>query len=242
MRPLSMLPQDRGVAHILRWLPLRVLVQGPSPHTSPISSPTPTPTSPHHLCGWRWQGRRGCAILRDRLEARQTWWSSSTRVSRLTCCKCMSQVFQGFHMHVASVSCACCKVDQDIAYVVMAIHIYCKRLFQMFHLFFRRMLQMCLFGYCNVSHICCKCFIWMLHILCNGFSSVSSVSRCMLQMFHLDILKVNRVLHRPARLLLPHLGVSSFSRCRLGIRCPLPFFSMLENVSAVSDVCFMCFI
>jgi hypothetical protein len=30
------------------------------------------------------------------------------------------------------------KVDRDIAYVAMAIHIYCNRPFQMFYLFFQR--------------------------------------------------------------------------------------------------------
>jgi hypothetical protein len=65
-----------------------------------------------------------------------------------------------FHVDIA-------KVDRDIAYVVIAIHVCCKRVFQIFHLFFRRMLQMCLFRCC----ICCKCFIWMLHMFCNGFSS-----------------------------------------------------------------------
>jgi hypothetical protein len=52
-------------------------------------------------------------------------------------------------------------------------------------------------------------------------SSVSSVFRRMLQMFHLDISKVNWVLYLP-----PCLGVSS-SRRQLDIRCPIPLFSML---------------
>jgi hypothetical protein len=39
----------------------------------------------------------------------------------------------------------------------MAIHICCKRLFQMFYLFFRRTLQMCLFE-------CCICFTHMLQV------------------------------------------------------------------------------
>jgi hypothetical protein len=30
---------------------------------------------------------------------------------------------------------------QDVAYVAVAIHICCKRMFQMFHMFFRRILQ-----------------------------------------------------------------------------------------------------
>jgi hypothetical protein len=34
-------------------------------------------------------------------------------------------------------------------------------------------------------------------------------------MFYLDVLKVDRVLHLPRRILLPHLGVSPSSRCWL---------------------------
>jgi hypothetical protein len=43
---------------------------------------------------------------------------------------------------------------------------------------------------------------------------------------HLNISKVNRVLHLPSHLLLPRLGVSSTSWHRLGI-CSSPLFSML---------------
>jgi hypothetical protein len=42
-----------------------------------------------------------------------------------------------FHMDVA-------KVERDVEYVAMVVHICCKRLFLMFHLFFRCMLQECL--------------------------------------------------------------------------------------------------
>jgi hypothetical protein len=60
-------------------------------------------------------------------------------------------------MHVVSVHVDVAKVDRDATYVAMAIHVCCKRLFQIFHLFFRRMLQMCLFG-------CCICFTHMLQV------------------------------------------------------------------------------
>jgi hypothetical protein len=59
-----------------------------------------------------------------------------TRVSRMTCCKRIFQVFrcskdmlQVFHLDVV-------KVNRDVAYVAIAIHVCCKYLFQMFHLFF----------------------------------------------------------------------------------------------------------
>jgi hypothetical protein len=46
---------------------------------------------------------------------------------------CFVGMLQGFHMDVA-------KVDRDVAYVAMVVHICCKLLFPIFHLFFRRML------------------------------------------------------------------------------------------------------
>jgi hypothetical protein len=57
-------------------------------------------------------------------------------------------MLQIFHMDVA-------KVDRDVAYVTMAIHVGCKRLFQIFYLFFIGMLQVCLSA-------CCICFTHML--------------------------------------------------------------------------------
>jgi hypothetical protein len=115
------------------------------------------------------------------------------------------------HMNIA-------KVDRHIAYATMAIHICCKRLFQMFHLFFPDVCCKCVYSdVAYVSHICCKCSIWMLQmfyldvayvlqwlfkcfqVLLQVFqihvSSVSYVFRRMLQMFHLDVSKVERVLH-----------------------------------------------
>ena len=48
-----------------------------------------------------------------------------------------------FHMDVA-------KVDWDVAYVAMLIHVCCKRLFPMFHLF--------------VQTYVVRMFIWMVHM------------------------------------------------------------------------------
>jgi hypothetical protein len=67
-----------------------------------------------------------------------------------------------FHVNVA-------KVDRDVAYVAMAIHVCYKRLFQMFHLFvanvFIWMLHMFHTYVPSVLSGCCTCFY-------NGFSSV----------------------------------------------------------------------
>ena len=64
-------------------------------------------------------------------------------------------------------------VNRGIVYVAMAVHVCCKRLFQLFHLFFQTMLQVFLFR-------CCVCFTYMfasvlvrmLHMFCNVFLSV----------------------------------------------------------------------
>jgi hypothetical protein len=73
-----------------------------------------------------------------------------------------------FHMDDA-------KVDRDVAYVAMVVHLCCKHLLLMFHLFFICMLQECLSGYCI-------CFIHMLQVfyldvayVCNGFKCFFTV-------------------------------------------------------------------
>jgi hypothetical protein len=51
----------------------------------------------------------------------------------LRCFRCFRGMFQVFHTDFA-------KIDRDIEYVAMVIHICCKRLPLMFHLFFKHML------------------------------------------------------------------------------------------------------
>jgi hypothetical protein len=65
------------------------------------------------------------------------------------CCKlmCFICMLQAFHVDVA-------KVDKDVAYVAMAMHVCYKRLFKMFQLF-----QM---DVARVLSECCICFILML--------------------------------------------------------------------------------
>ena len=88
-----------------------------------------------------------------------------------------------FHEDVA-------KIDRDVSYVAVVVHVCCKRLFQMFHLFFKRTLQVCLSG-------CCICFTYMLQVfyldVAYVFNDFSSVFRCfckcfrhMFQVFHLS--------------------------------------------------------
>jgi hypothetical protein len=93
-----------------------------------------------------------------------------------------------------------------------------------------------------VSHKYCKCSIWMLYMFYNDFSSVSSssasvsdacssvlsISRYMLQMFHLDVLKVDRVLHP----LLAFCCLALVSPLPTGAdwasAAPSPLFTMLQ--------------
>ena len=105
-------------------------------------------------------------------------------------CKCFRCMFQVFYTDVA-------KVDQDVAYVAMVVHVCCRRLFLMFYLFFRCMLQVCLSGCCRtgsaestsqiyITQVClsryCICFTHMLQVfyldvayVCNGFLVFSGV-------------------------------------------------------------------
>jgi hypothetical protein len=109
--PLSKLRQARGVVDILGWLPLWVLVQGPSPahirclhrrRLAPVSSSSPPPAAR--------DGKGVVAVLYFMTTLRRARHSGCRPVvSRQTSCKRMFQVFQGFHMHVTSVLCGCCE-------------------------------------------------------------------------------------------------------------------------------------
>jgi hypothetical protein len=54
----------------------------------------------------------------------------------------------------------------------------------------------------------------------------------MLQVLHLNVSKIDQVLHIFSRFLLHRLSVSSSSRRQLGICRPLPIFSMLVMFEA----------
>jgi hypothetical protein len=77
--------------------------------------------------------------------------------------RCFRGMLQVFHIDVA-------KVDQNVAYVTMAAHVCCKRLFQMFYLFvhmyvtsvFIYLLDMFYTYFASV-------LIWMLDMFCIGF-------------------------------------------------------------------------
>jgi hypothetical protein len=94
------------------------------------------------------------------------------------------------------------KVDRDVGFVAIVCTICCKRLFLMFHLFFRHMLQLCLYRYCvcftRMFYVflfrCYVCFAMVFKCFFM-FTSVSSVLFYMLQVLHLDVSKVDIILH-----------------------------------------------
>jgi hypothetical protein len=81
-----------------------------------------------------------------------------------------------FHMDVV-------KVDRDVAYIAMVVHVCCKSLSLMFHLFFRRMLQACLFDVTCVFHTYvvsilfewCVCLQWFSSVFASVSDEISSV-------------------------------------------------------------------
>jgi hypothetical protein len=79
-----------------------------------------------------------------------------------------------FQRYVVSVSMDVAKVDRDVLYVAMVVHVCCKSLFQMFHLFFKRMLQVCLSR-------CCICFTHMLQVF---YLDVAYVFQWLFKCFH----------------------------------------------------------
>jgi hypothetical protein len=112
--------------------------------------------------------------------------------------RCFRGMLQEFHTDVA-------KVDHDVAYVAIVVHICCKSLSPMFHLFFRCMLQVCLYGCCIYFHtyvasvlsIYYVCLQWFLSVLTNVsdayFKCFICLFFCMLQVLHPKILKIDRV-------------------------------------------------
>ena len=162
------------------------------------TQPPPLPSSSTAIA----QPRSRCAVLRS-LDCHVLLKAhvASLCFEYFRCFRCMLQVFQ---MDVV-------KVDRDVAYVAMVVHVYCKGLLPMFHLCFSDACCKCVYlDVAYVLHIRCMCFIWVLHMVAivskcvacvflqvfqKHVSSVSTAFRCMLQLFYLDVSKVNWMLH-----------------------------------------------
>jgi hypothetical protein len=108
--------------------------------TPTIATPWPggqasAPSLPHGWAGGRAVEARDELPLH--LDSKPPGLSSTYSPQLVLCfsyCMCMFHVFRLFQKNVARVSCACCKIDPDVAIDVA-----------------------------NISHTCCKCFIQMLH-------------------------------------------------------------------------------
>ena len=83
------------------------------------------------------------------------------------------------------------KVDRDVAYVAMVVHVYCKLPFLMFHLFFQTyvasvFIGMLLMFYVYVASVlseCCVCLQWFQAF----FMCFFKCFRNMFQAFHLSL-------------------------------------------------------
>ena len=65
----------------------------------------------------------------------------------------MFQVFQRFHLNVARVSFDVVKVDRDVAYIAIVVHVCCNCLSLKFHLFFVQALCKCFKRTSQVFHL-----------------------------------------------------------------------------------------
>jgi len=62
------------------------------------------------------------------------------------------------------------KVDRDVSYVTMFIHVYCNRLFLIFHHCFQTFIVSTFIWMLHLfSHICCKCFYLNVVYICKVF-------------------------------------------------------------------------
>jgi hypothetical protein len=113
--------------------------------------------------------------------------------------RCFRGTLQVFHTDVA-------KVDWDVAYVAMVVHVYCKSLSPCFICFPHVRCKCIYLDVAYVSHICCKCFIWMLRMAIIFFKCffrcfLDACFKCFICLFlcckclHLNVSKVDRMLH-----------------------------------------------
>jgi hypothetical protein len=115
-------------------------------------------------------------------------------------------MLQMFHIDVV-------KVDRNVAYAAMVVHVCFKCLQTYVARMFIWMLHMCHTYVASVLSGCClqwfQVFFYVfLRVFQTYVLSVSSVFIHMLQLLYREVLKLDRVLHLPAHLLLPRLGVS----------------------------------
>jgi hypothetical protein len=101
-----------------------------------------------------------------------------------------------FYINVVKVDRDDIKIDRDVAYVIMVIHVCFKRMFQMFHLF--QMYVTSVSSRCckNISGCCiCSMANWLYMYVANICSKCFICFTRKLQVFHLDVGKQILMLH-----------------------------------------------
>jgi hypothetical protein len=96
------------------------------------------------------------------------------------------------------------KVDQDVSYVAVVVHVCYKRMFLMFHLCFQTYIISVYMDVHMFSDICCKCFIWMLHMFVMVIKYFLDV---FLQVFQKHVSSVSSIFRRE-RIKMPKRGVN----------------------------------
>jgi hypothetical protein len=114
---------------------------------------------------------------------------------------CWKRMLQVYVSSISDVSSRCCmyfiwmllNLDRDVAHIVMAIHVCCKCMFQMFLVVFIGTLQVCVPNVWAVSSKYCMCFIWILHMLQWLYTYVSvcsNVFKRMLQWLYIYVASI----------------------------------------------------
>jgi hypothetical protein len=91
---------------------------------------------------------------------------------------CFRGMLQVFHTNIAN-------IDRNIAYVVMVIHICCKRISAIFHQFFQTYVASVFISMLHMFHKHVVCFIWILRMFAMVFKCFCKCLRHMFQVFHL---------------------------------------------------------
>jgi hypothetical protein len=124
------------------------------------------------------------------------------------------------------------KIDRDIAYIAMVVHVCCKLLFSMFHLFFSEVCCKCVLDvayvfihilqvfYLDVAYVLqwIQVFFWFFSSVLDACFKCFIIFRRMLHLLHLDISKLDRISPLVFYCLVSVSGVGSEGRQR---RSPL---------------------
>jgi hypothetical protein len=119
--------------------------------------------------------------------AKVDWDVAHIAMAIHVCFKCMFQLFRLFQTCVVSVSSGCCKSRSECC-IYMHVASVCFNCSQLFQTYVLRVLSGCCIYFAMVTHIFFRCFRRMLQMF-QWFRG------CILQVFHLNIAKVDRVLH-----------------------------------------------